>query len=43
MCGDVTDEGEPMLGRLLNPEGDITLVSEFVSNPVLWEVESAGL
>ena len=32
-----------MLGRLLNPDGDLALVSEFVSNPVLWDVESAGL
>lgn len=37
------EEGDPMLGRLLSPEGDLTLVSELVSNPVLWDVESAGL
>ena len=29
------EEGDPMLGRLLSPEGDLTLVSELVSNPVL--------
>ena len=32
-----------MLGRLLKPDGDLALVSEFVSNPVLCDVESAGL
>ena len=35
------EDGEPILGRLLKPEGDLKLVSELVSTPVLREVESA--
>ena len=40
--GDATDAGDPKLGKLLNPAGDVTLCSEFDSKLSLPFLESLG-